>query len=225
MLKLLGCASPNVFKVLLMLRELDLEYEFESIPVFGEALSAPAFRSMNPNGRLPVLIDNGIPLFESGAILIYLAEKTEKFLPEEPVARSCVLQWLMWQMAGIGPMFGQALHFRYIVPGECGYATNRYSREVNRLYDVAETRLAEVPWLGGESYSIADIAAFPWLGRYAATLGIDLATRPNVNNWIERIEVRPAWRSIAPLVKDLLRKGLAAQANASPAELDRFFGR
>lgn len=225
MLKLLGCGSPNVFKVLLLLTELDLDYEFENVPLFGDALSAPDFRRQNPNGRLPLLIDDGVAVFESGAILIYLAEKYGVFLPNEPVARSRVIQWLMWQMAGVGPMFGQALHFRYIAPKDSVYAAQRYTREVERLYDVAEARLTALPWLGGDDYSIADIAAFPWLGRYAATLDIDLATRPNVTNWIARIEARPAWLAIAPFVKDLFKQGLAAQAEASPEELARFFGR
>jgi len=225
MLRLLGCGSPNVFKVLLMLHELEVDYEFEEVPVFGTALSAAGFRRLNPNGRLPVLIDDGLPVFESGAILIHLAEKSARFLPAAPDARSQVLQWLMWQVSGVGPMFGQALHFRYIAPADNRYATKRYSREVARLYDVAEKRLVSVPWLGGEDFSIADIAAYPWLGRYTKILEVDMSSRPMVRQWIDRIEGRTAHGAVAPFFDQLFRKGLTAQANASAEDLDRFFGR
>jgi len=224
-LKLYGCGSPNVFKVQLMLAELGLDYELEAVPLYGETLAGPAFRALNPNGRLPVLVDNGVPVFESGAILLHLAEKTGRLLSTDPAERSRAVQWLMWQMAGVGPMFGQALHFRYIAPAGNDYARGRYSREVERLYDVAETRLSAAPWFAGQDYSIADIAAFPWLGRYVKTLEVDLSARPAVAGWIARIEQRPAHQAIAGEGKALFKADLAAQAAASPAELDRFFGR
>lgn len=225
MLKLYGCGSPNVFKVQLMLAETGLDHVFEAVPLFGDMLKSEAFRALNPNGRLPVLVDDGVPIFESGAILLHLAEKTGRFLPAEPGARSRAIQWLMWQMAGVGPMFGQALHFRYIAPSGEDYGQGRYGREVERLYDVAERRLAQSPWLAGEDYSIADIATFPWMGRYAKTLGIDLTDRPAVRDWIARIEARPACQQASPAAKALFRADVAAQAKAEPADLDRFFGR
>jgi len=225
MLKLYGCGSPNVFKIQLMLAETGLDHEFEAVPLLGETLHSEAFRALNPNGRLPVLVDDGVPIFESGAILLHLAEKTGQFLPAAGNSRDQVFQWLMWQMAGVGPMFGQALHFRYIAPAGNDYASARYSREAARLYDVAERRLADVPWLAGESYSIADIATFPWLGRYAKTLEIDLAERPAVRDWIARIEARPACQRISAAAKGLFRADIAAQSAASVEQLDRFFGR
>ena len=224
MLKLYGCGSPNVFKVQLMLAELDLDYEFEAIPLYGEALSASQFRALNPNGKLPVLVDDGAPVCESGAILLHLAEKTGRFLAAAGPARSQTLQWLMWQMAGVGPMFGQALHFRFVAPPN-DYARARYDREVRRLYAVAEARLEASPWLGGADYSVADMAAFPWLGRYARTLEVDLQPCPAVRAWIARIEARPATQAAAPLAKQLFKADLTAQAAASQADLDRFFGR
>lgn len=225
MLKLYGCGSPNVFKVQLMLAELGLEYEFEATPLYGEALSSPSFRRLNPNGKLPVLVDDGESVFESGAILLHLAEKTGRLLAADGVARSQALQWLMWQVAGVGPMFGQALHFRFIAPAATNYARARYDREVRRLYGVAEARLASSPWFAGVDYSIADIAVFPWLGRYARTLDVDIQAYPAVLDWIARIEARPATQAAAPLAKQLFKADLAAQATASQADLDRFFGR
>lgn len=223
-LTLLGCGSPNVQKVMLMLAECGLEHEFREVDLYDGSLADPEFRAMAPNGRLPVLIDDGVPVFESGAILIHLAEKTGRLLPAGGTARGEVMQWLMWQMAGIGPMFGQALHFRFIRPEGNDYARGRYWREVNRLYDVAEARLAVAPWLGGADYSIADIAAVPWLKNYAKTLEIDLATRPRVAGWCEAIAARPAWEAIQPAIKTMFKAGLARQKRAEPAQLARFYG-
>ena len=225
MIKLYGCGSPNVFKVQLMLAELGLEYEFVKLPLYGPALSEPRFRALNPNGKLPVLVDDDTPVFESGAILLHLAEKHGRFLPAEGAVRDRTLQWLMWQMAGVGPMFGQALHFLYIAPDGNEYAKGRYTHEAERLYDVAETRLSEAEWFAGDDYTIADIAIYPWLGRYAPTLGIDLSGRPGVMGWKEKIESRPAFKAAEPGWKALFKEGLVEQANASKEDLDRFFGR
>jgi GST-like protein len=225
MIKLYGCGSPNVFKVMLMLAELDMPYEFETVSLYDGSLRKPEFLAMNPNGRLPVLVDDGMPVFESGAILIHLAEKSGRFLPACGPERSAVIQWLMWQMGGVGPMFGQALHFRYIQPDGNDYARGRYAREVERLYDVAESRLTAVPWLGGADYSIADMAAYPWLGRYPATLGLDMSGRPAVRDWIARVEARPGWQSVEPTARTMFKAGIAAQQEATQEELDRFFGR
>ncbi len=139
------------------------------------------------------------------------------------------MQWLMWQMAGVGPMFGQALHFRFIAPRFAGtegtaYSATRYTAEAERLYDVAETRLSQAEWLGGADYSIADIAAFPWLGRYAKTLGIDLANRPAVSAWIARIQQRPAVVAVDETAKALFKADLAAQSSAEQAKVESFFG-
>jgi GST-like protein len=231
MIDLYGCGSPNVFKVLLMLAETELPYCMHEVGVHSAEQFAAAFRGLNPNSKVPVIVDRDGPagkqhvVFESGAILIYLAEKTGRLLPADPVQRSRTLQWLMFQMASIGPMFGQALHFQYIAPPGNDYARQRYQIETERLYDVLEHRLSETRFLAGDAYTIADIAAFPWIARYPRTLGVDLTPRPAVRDWIARIEVRPAQQIIAPVCKELFKAGLAAQTSASAQGLDRFFGR
>jgi GST-like protein len=228
MITLYGTASPNVVKVMLMLSELDLAYDFMPVKVAKGEQYTPGFVALNPNSKVPVIVDSDGPdgrpftVFESGAILVYLADKTGRFLPTAPAARSIVLQWLFFQMANIGPMFGQAIHFRYIAPAD-DYARRRYTNEVERLYDVLERRLESVPYLGGGDYSVADIAAFPWAGRYAKTLGIDLEPRPQVRDWAARIEARPAHQRIAEFVKTSFKQGLAEQKTVSPEDLDRFY--
>jgi GST-like protein len=232
-IELYACGSPNVLKVMLMLEETELPYAIRLVDVYADEQHAPAFLRLNPNGKLPVIVDDDAEghtrhvVFESGAILLYLAEKTGCLLPRAPLERSECMQWLMLQMASIGPMFGQALHFNYIAPEGNEYARRRYSTEARRLYDVAEGRLADSPWLGGREYSIADIAAWPWLGKYHAYRGIelDLSSFPNLARWIAAIEQRPAYQRIHETFKALFMAGFAAQANASTDALDRFFGR
>jgi GST-like protein len=232
-IELYACGSPNVLKVMLMLEETELPYRTRLVDVYADEQHAPAFLRLNPNGKLPVIVDDDADghtpqaVFESGAILLYLAEKTGQFLPRGPLERSECLQWLMLQMASIGPMFGQALHFNYIAPDGNDYARRRYSTEARRLYDVAERRLAESPWLGGRDYSIADIAAWPWLGKYHGYRGfeLDLAKFPNLARWSAAIEQRPAYQRIHEPFKALFKAGLAAQSTASADALDRFFGR
>ena len=227
------CGSPNVLKVMLMLEETGLEHRLLPVDVYAGDQHLPSFVSLSPNGKLPVIVDHDASgegphvVFESGAILVYLAEKTGRFLGGSSLARSMCLQWLMLQVASIGPMFGQALHFQYIAPAGNDYARRRYLTEVKRLYDVAERRLAESAWLGGSEYSIADIAAFPWLGKYHAYRGIelDLAQFPNLVRWISVIEQRPAYQRVHEPFRSLFKAGLAAQAAASTDQLDRFFGR
>jgi GST-like protein len=162
-------------------------------------------------------------VFESGAILIYLAEKSGRFLPTDPAERSTVLQWLMFQMASIGPMFGQALHFDYIAPPENSYGRHRYKTEVERLYDVVERRLKVSEWIGGDEYSIADIACVPWIGRYAKTLKVDLGSRPATSAWVTKIEHRTGFRKVDEMGKRLYWEGIASQRASSESALDRFF--
>ncbi len=231
MIELHACGSPNVLKVLLMLGETGLPFTVKRVNIAAEEQFAPAFTALNPNAKLPVIVDGDGPggrphtVFESGAILLYLADKTGRFLPAAPAARSTAVQWLMWQMASVGPMFGQALHFQYLGPPGSDYARLRYRTEVQRLYDVAETRLARSTWLGGDDYSIADIAAWPWLGKYPKTLQVDMTTRPAVSKWIAAIEARPGQQAIAELGKQLYKSDLAAQKEAAPDSVDRFYGR
>jgi GST-like protein len=154
---------------------------------------APWYLKINPNGRIPAIVDHDhddFAVFESGAIMIYLAEQTGRLLPPDVKGRSRVLQWLMFQMGGVGPMLGQAHHFRIYAPEKVEYAINRYTNEAKRLYGVMDKRLGEVPYFAGD-YGIADMAIYPWT-RSHANHGIDLAEYPNVKRWYEAIGVRPA---------------------------------
>ena len=160
---------------------------------------------LNPNGRIPTLVDDGFPVFESGAILIYLAEKTGRLLPKDPAARAVTIQWLMFQMASVGPMFGQHGHFAAYAPEKIPYAIERYTNEALRILRVLDKRLAEVSWLAGSEYTIADIATFPWT-RTSSGRGIDMAQFPNVSRWHEAMEARPAVRRGLDVMKDQQRR-------------------
>jgi GST-like protein len=197
MIDLYTWTTPNGRKASVMLEELGLPYNVHKINISKDEQFAPAFLAISPNNRIPAIVDNdgpdGKPLavFESGAILIYLAEKTgSKLLPAEPRARSVVLQWLMWQMGGVGPMFGQTHHFMHAAPEKVPYGIERYSKETRRLYGVMDKRLGEVAYLAGE-YSIADIATYPWVARHEHHK-VDLAGFPNVKRWFDAIGARPA---------------------------------
>jgi GSH-dependent disulfide-bond oxidoreductase len=188
-------STPNGRKVSIMLEECVLPYRVHPINIGKGEQFAPEFLALNPNNRIPAIVDpdgpDGRPLtlFESGAILIYLAEKTGKFMPRAPLARLICLQWLMFQMGGVGPMFGQAHHFirnKEVVP----YGIKRYSDETRRLYGVLETRLKEAEYLADE-YTIADIATFPWVARFEWHK-VDLAEFPAVKRWFDKINARPA---------------------------------
>ena len=197
MIELFTWPTPNGHKVHIMLEECGLPYL--AIPVnigAGDQLK-PEFLAISPNNKIPAITDpqgpDGKPvsLFESGAILVYLASKTGKFLPESDRERFEVLQWLMFQMGGVGPMLGQAHHFRLYAPEKLPYAIDRYSNEAKRLYSVIDRRLAHSRFLGGNEYSIADIATFPWL-RSWENQGITLSDYPHLERWFNAIEGRPA---------------------------------
>jgi GSH-dependent disulfide-bond oxidoreductase len=233
MIDLYGFGSPNVLKVLWMLEETGLPFRLHRVEVHAGAQHEPVFQRLNPNGKVPVIVDHDIAIgaphtvIESGAILFYLAEKTGRFFGRTVAERSEVMQWLMWQMGGVGPMFGQALHFQYVAPAGNEYSRRRYLTEVKRLYDVAERRLSCTEWLGGPQYSIADMAAWPWLGKYHGYAGIklELADFPALARWMTAIEQRPAYGRIHETFKELFKAGLAAQRAATADQLDRFFGR
>ncbi len=197
MIDLYTWPTPNGHKMHIMLEETGLEYRVIPVNIGKGDQFKPEFLAISPNNRMPAMVDHDGPgggpysLFESGAMLIYLAEKTGRFLPTEPRARYTVLQWLMFQMGNIGPMMGQTNHFRHYAPEQIPYAVERYTNEAGRLYGVVEKRLSESPWLGGEDYSIADIAAFPWL-RNVARKGHDEADFPHLLAWFETMEARPA---------------------------------
>ena len=193
MIDLYTAPTPNGWKVSIALEELGLPYQVHPIRLEKLEQKEPWFVALNPNGRIPAIIDrsNGdFPVFESGAILIYLAEKTGRLLPLEPKARSVVLQWLMFQMAGVGPMQGQAnVFFRY-APEKIQYAIDRYQNETKRLYTVLDARLREHEFLAGD-YSIADISTWPWVSIHAWA-GIEIGELAHLSRWLEAIGKRPA---------------------------------
>ncbi|NMG66468.1 glutathione S-transferase family protein [Azoarcus indigens] len=197
MITLYTWSTPNGYKVSIALEELGLPYEVRPINITRDEQFAPEFLAINPNNKIPAIVDSDGPggrpitLMESGAILIYLAEKSGRLLPQDARERYEVLQWLMFQMGGIGPMLGQAHHFLRFAPERLPYPMERYGKEARRLYSVLESRLANRDWLAGSSYSIADIATFPWIGRHEWQ-GISLEDYPAVNRWFQAIAARPA---------------------------------
>ena len=233
LITLYACGTPNVLKVMLLLEESGLAYRLDKINVHAGEQFKPEFLALNPNNKLPVIVDpdgpDGRPItvFESGAILIYLAEKTGRFLPTDLRGRTEALQWLMLQMSGVGPMFGQAVHFHFMAPAGNEYARARDLTETRRLYDVIERRVTASPWLGGGEYGIADIATLPWIANFHryAWAGIDLSAYPALARWIETIQARPAYRTAYPIFRTLAKESLAAQQNGDPDQIDRFFGR
>lgn len=197
MIDVYSWATPNGHKIHIMLEECGLAYTAHPIDIGAGDQFTPEFLAISPNNKVPAIIDSDGPggkplaLFESGAILIYLAEKTGRFLSNEPAARYATLQWLMFQMGGLGPMLGQAHHFRLYAPEKIDYAVNRYTSEAGRLYGVMDRQLAVHAYLAGNDYSIADIAAFPWT-RSWKNQGINLDDFPNVKRWYDTISAREA---------------------------------
>lgn len=190
-------ATPNGHKVHIMLEECGLEYKVHPINIGAGDQFGEAFLKISPNNKIPAIVDpdgpdgEPISLFESGAILLYLAGKTGKFLPEDVRGKYEALQWVMFQMGGVGPMLGQAHHFRIYAPEKIEYAINRYTNEAKRLYGVIDKQLGRNEWLAGDEYTIADIATFPWL-RSWQNQGVDLDDYPNLKRWFETIATRPA---------------------------------
>ena len=229
MIELYGCSSPNVLKVIVALEELETPYRFRYVDVVMGEHFTPEFGKLNPNRRVPIIVDPEGPdgrlltLWESGAILIYLAEKAGALMPHDATERCLALQWLMFQMGGIGPMFGQYVHFtRYA--GDQTYSRARYHTEVLRLYDVVETRLAEAPYLGGSEYSIADIAAWSWLHSLEID-GVDRADYAHMKRWLDEIAARPAVVRAREVRAGIKVHNMVALAQDAPEKLDRFFGR
>src|ERR1051326_6290082 len=188
--------TPNGHKIHIMLEETGLSYRVHGVDIGRGDQFEPKFLAISPNNKIPAIVDSEGPggkpisVFESGAILIYLAEKTGKFLPADARGRYSVLEWVMFQMGSIGPMFGQANHFRAYAPEKIPYAIDRYTNEAKRLYGVMDRRLKDHDYVAGE-YSIADIAIFPWM-RYGDRRGVDVNEFPNVMRWFEAINARPA---------------------------------
>ncbi len=188
--------TPNGFKITIMLEECGLPYEIKPININKGEQFAPSFLKIAPNNRMPAIIDpdgpggEPISVFESGAILQYLGRKTGKYYPVDERKRVAVDEWLFWQMGGLGPMAGQAHHFRNYAPEKIEYGVNRYTNEVNRLYGVMNKRLADLPYFAGE-YSIADMAIYPWVRPYK-NQGQELTEFPHLDAWFKRVQARPA---------------------------------
>ena len=197
MIEVYSWATPNGHKVHIMLEECGLPYRVVPVNIGIGDQFKPEFLALSPNNKIPALVDphgpdgGPISLFESGAILLYLAAKTGRYLPENVAARYEVLQWLMFQMGSVGPMLGQAHHFRIYAPEKIEYAIDRYTNEARRLYGVMDRRLAKSKYIAATEYSIADIAIFPWL-RSWKNQGIDWADYPHLKAWFDEIAARPA---------------------------------
>ncbi len=196
MIDLYTWCTPNGYKVSIALEELGLPYTAHPIDISRGDQFDPQYLKLNPNNKIPTIVDSegpdGAPIavMESGAILLYLGEKTGQLIPSDPRGRSLVIQWLMFQMGSIGPMLGQNHHFRHYAPETIDYAIDRYTREAKRLYCVLDRRLGESEYLAGD-YSIADIATFPWIRPWKRQ-GQDLDAHPHLKRWFEAIAARPA---------------------------------
>ena len=218
--------TPNGHKVHILLEELGIPYEVVPVAIGKGEQFRPEFLAITPNHRIPAIVDPEGPggqrfsLFESGAILIYLAEKTNSdLIPRDPAARYLCLQWLMFQMGGVGPMFGQYNHFANYAAEKLPYAIERYTNEVARLHRVLDKRLSESEYLAGPDYSIADIATFPWI-RNPDRRGVDLGQYPNVKRWHDAIAARPAVQRGVAVLADNQRQG-----PMTDAERENMFGK
>ena len=216
MIDLYTWPTPNGHKVHIFLEETGLEYTVIPVNILTGDQFDPEFLKISPNNKMPAMVDRDGPdgkpyaVFESGAMLLYLAEKTGRFMPAGMAERYTVIQWLMFQMGGVGPMLGQAHHFRLYAPEKINYAFNRYTNEATRLYRVVDTRLAEVEYLAGD-YSIADMATYPWL-RYHENQGQKLEDYPHLKRWYDALSERPA-----------VQRGLAVlqEESRSPQQMDQ----
>ncbi|HEY9642102.1 MAG TPA: glutathione binding-like protein [Coleofasciculaceae cyanobacterium] len=198
MIDLYYWTTPNGHKITMFLEEVGLPYSLIPINIGAGDQFKPEFLKIAPNNRIPAIVDQApvdggepISVFESGAILLYLAEKTGKLLPQDLRKRGEVLEWLFWQMAGLGPMAGQNHHFSQYAPEKIPYAINRYVNETGRLYAVLDKRLSDRPYVAGDDYSIADIAIYPWIVPYERQ-GQKLESFPHLKRWFEAVQARPA---------------------------------
>lgn len=206
--------TPNGHKISIALEEFGLEYTVKPIDILKGEQHDPAFIAISPNNRVPAIVDHDGPdgephtVFESGAILLYLAQKTGKFWPEGAVAQSVLTQWVFFQCANIGPMFGQCGHFRGYAAEQVPYAIERYSGEVQRLYGLVDRELSEKPWIAGDEYSLADMATYPWMdARQQELHGVDISQFPHIGAWIEKIEARPAVQLGMSVLEDSMKVG------------------
>ena len=222
MIDLYFAPTPNGWKISVMLEECDLPYNVVPVNITRGDQFKPEFLQLNPNGRIPVIVDKNPPdgadplaIFESGAILLYLAEKTGRFFPQNSRARYRVQEWLMWQMSGLGPMLGQNGHFSLYASERIPYATERYRNEARRLYGVLDNRLRESGnYVAGDEYSIADIACFPWVMTHKAQ-GFTLDEFVNVKRWFTELRARPKLQKGLQVGRHAVRKVLDDQARES----------
>lgn len=231
MIKLYGMGSPNVVKVYIALEEMGLAYEVAPVDVFTGKQFDADFLKLNPNAKVPVIVDADGPggkpytCFESGAILLYLAEKSGKYLSENMAIKYDEIQWLMTQMSTVGPMFGQHVHFIRFAPKGNDYAQSRYTTQAIRVAEVIENRLAHHAYLGGAHYSVADMATFPWSRNIPALMGEAAAKKfPHTMAWCAKITERPAVKAALAKV-DAVRAATTQFDKAAAEDLDKMFGR
>jgi GST-like protein len=227
MIEIWSWPTPNGQKVHIAIEELGLPYSLVPVNIGKGDQFKPEFLAINPNHRIPAVVDDDGPggerfaLFESGAILIYLAEKAGRLMPTDAAARYVCLQWLMFQMGGIGPMFGQLGHFAIYAPEKIPYAIERYTNEAQRLVRVLDKRLSDASFLAGHEYSIADIATYPWIFALVSRGSVKLDDTPAVRTWLERIAARPAVERGMALLADLR----PAQAVVTDQDRENLFGK
>ncbi len=227
MIDFYGLTSPNVQKIFIMLEETGLPYKFIPVDVWAGAQHNPDFVKLNPNRKIPVIVDHEGPggkpytVFESGAILMYLAEKSGRFLPADMAKKYQVIQWLFIQTSNVGPAFGNFTHFNLFAPKSGNeYSLSRYRTEMLRLYDLLNDRLQWNKYLGGDEYSIADMATFPWTRQHAAH-GIKIDEKPGLKRWFEELSARPAVKTMMAKQAEIK----SSRETASDDDKDRFFGR
>ena len=231
MIDVYGMSSPNVLKIVLALEELGLDYSFHHIDIVAGEQYEPEFVALNPMSKVPVIVDHdGIDgerytVFESGAILIYLAEKAGKLIPHGPRARMDTIQWLVLQIANVGPTFGQHNHFLRFAPPGNDYAASRYRTMAGRVYDTLDQRLQVSTYLAGEDYTIADIATYPWAAMYHEAHGMRWEDHPHLRRWCDLIAKRPAVMKSTAIHDEITANDPALRPDRSPEGVDRLFGR
>jgi GST-like protein len=230
-MELHACMTPNTLKAMFMLGELDLPFELKRVRVYRGEHFADGFGRLHPYRKLPVLVDpqgpQGAPftVFESGAILVYLAEKTGELLGEGAAQRSTVMQWLMLQMSSVGPSFGNASHFTAASGRDELYSRKRFVTQAARLCALYDERLRAERFLAGDNFSIADVATFPWLWRHPGMVGIDTSRFDGLNRWLDEVTQRPGLRRVQPRYKALVEADRKDLAEVDPDLMDRIMGR
>jgi len=230
-MELHACMTPNTLKAMFMLGELDLPFELKRVRVYRGEHFAEGFERLHPYRKLPVLVDpegpDGKPftVFESGAILVYLAEKTGKLLGQGAAQRSTAMQWLMLQMSSVGPSFGNASHFTSASGQQEHYSRKRFVTQAARLCEVYDERLRAERYLAGDEFSVADVATFPWLWRHPRMVGIDTSQFDGLNRWLGEVAQRPGLARVQPRYKALVEADRADLGETDPDLMDRIMGR